>query len=238
MVSKWQTKKKTFTETKVWNWKPSYCVRSMFVICKSKLTVITRDKISTYNYMCIHADQKTWEGQWIRIESYLIAHMKSLGIRHCQSWEYIFLISYDIGHFSLLAYMCISFEEITVTHLTLNSLSHTMSARRERNIIDGDITGGCWTLLSFEGYCKWSRLLDELTEIVGSTDPAITSVSRFYPHLQFEGRPDGQYRPKPSCRLSLSLVSVKFSCSLLTAKGGFAEKLWPNMGYKLQINFP
>ena len=54
MVSEGQTKKKTFTETKVWNWKPSYCLRSMLVICESKLTVITRDKISTYNYIHVH----------------------------------------------------------------------------------------------------------------------------------------------------------------------------------------
>lgn len=99
-------------------------------------------------------------------------------------------------------YMCISFEAITVMHLTSNSLSHTMSARRKRYIIDGDITGRCWTPLSFEDYCKCSRLLGELTEIVGSTEPAITSVSRSLPHLQVEGRPDGQCRPEPNCRLS------------------------------------
>lgn len=96
----------------------------------------------------------------------------------------------------------ISFEAITVMHLTSNSLSHTMSARRKRYIIDGDITGRCWTLLCFEDYCKCSRLVGELTEIVGSTEPAITLVSSSLPHLQVEGRPDGQCRPEPSCRLS------------------------------------
>lgn len=78
------------------------------------------------------------------------------------------------------------FDAFTVQTAKLATIALSwfhMSARRKRYIIDGDITGRCWTPLSFEDYCKCSRLLGELTEIVGSTEPAITSVSRSLPHL-------------------------------------------------------